>query len=123
MSNFIMVSADINCHVICHNMFVSHWCSQHTRGRISIFTSVRFASSVTADDKKHKITDIHNKNTVSSLSFAYSPDLFEYELFYFSCSHPVSPCTDFSLSLSEMDQPLHESFKLKRQQKVVQLSN
>ncbi len=66
-----MVSADINHHVICHNMFVSHWCSQHTRGRISIFTSVRFASSVTADDKKHEITGIHNnKNMVSSLSFS-----------------------------------------------------
>jgi len=67
MSDLILVSADINCHVTCHNMFVSQWCSQHTRGRISFFTSVRFASSVTAYDKKHKITGIHNNDNTASL--------------------------------------------------------
>jgi len=67
ISDLILVSADINCHVTCHNMFVSQWCSQHTRGRISFFTSVRFASSVTAYDKKHKITGIHNNDKTASL--------------------------------------------------------
>jgi len=67
MSDLILVSADINCHVTCHNMFVSQWCSQHTRGRISFFTSVRFASSVTAYDKKHKITGIHNNDKTAYL--------------------------------------------------------
>lgn len=101
MSDFILVSADINCHVTCHNMFVSHWCSQHTRGRISIFTSVRFASSVTAYDKKHKITDIHNKQQHGLFSLILLLSL----LYFLLLSRPVSVSADFSLSLSKINVP------------------
>lgn len=77
-------------------MFVSHWCSQHTRGRISIFTSVRFASSVTAYDKKHKIIDIHYKQQHGLFSLILL-------LYFLLLSRPVSVSADFSLSLSKMN--------------------
>lgn len=113
MSDFIFVSADINCHVTCHNMFVSHWCSQHTRGRISIFTSVRFASSVTAYDKKHKITDIHYKQQHG----LFSPILLLSSLYFLLLSRPVSVSADFSLSLSKINVPPFQ--KQTNKQKIV----